>query len=103
MISRILIESDFSIERRVLARHSIEAPSQPDFLIVHFIESRIPNIPSGASLLANQVGSGLGTLAVEVLSVSDIGVPATANCWWFGLLRRCWSKRRRGCGLIALG
>ena len=53
MISRILIESDFSIERRVLARHSIEAPSQPDFLIVHFIESRIPNIPSGASLLAN--------------------------------------------------
>ena len=53
MISRILIESDFSIERRVLERHSIEAPSQHDFLIVHFIESRIPNIPSGASLLAN--------------------------------------------------
>lgn len=53
MISRILIESDFSIERRVLALHSIEALAQPDFLIVHFIESRIPNIPSGASLLAN--------------------------------------------------
>ena len=53
MISRILIESDFSIERRVVARHSIEALAQPDFLIVHFIESRIPNIPSGASLLAN--------------------------------------------------
>jgi AraC-like DNA-binding protein len=53
MISRILIESDFSIERRVLSRHSIEALAQPDFLIVHFIESRIPNIPSGASLLAN--------------------------------------------------
>src|SRR4029079_11696658 len=27
------------------------------------------------ALLANQVGSGLGTLAGEVLSVSDIGVP----------------------------
>ena len=27
------------------------------------------------ALLANQVGSGLGTLATEVLSVSDIGVP----------------------------
>ena len=27
------------------------------------------------SLLANQVGSGLGTLAGEVLSVSDIGIP----------------------------
>ena len=53
MTSRILIESDFSIERRVLARHSIESLTQPDFLIVHFIESRIPNIPSGASLLAN--------------------------------------------------
>ena len=53
MISRILIESDFSIERRDLTRHSIVALAQPDFLIVHFIESRIPNIQSGASLLAN--------------------------------------------------
>src|SRR5262245_66621983 len=53
MISRILIESDFSIERRVLDRRSTEAPAQPDFLIVHFLESRIPDVPSGASLLAN--------------------------------------------------
>jgi putative hydrolase len=29
------------------------------------------------ALLANQVGSGLGTLAGEVLSVSDIGIPLT--------------------------
>lgn len=29
------------------------------------------------ALLANQVGSGLGTLASEVLSVSDIGIPLT--------------------------
>lgn len=53
MASRILIESDFSIERRVLDRRSTEAPAKPDFLIVHFLESRIPNIPPGASLLAN--------------------------------------------------
>ena len=30
------------------------------------------------ALLANQAGSGLGALATEVLSVSDIGVPLTA-------------------------
>jgi AraC family transcriptional regulator len=53
MISRILIESEFSIERRVLARRSTVTPAQPDFLLVHFLESRIPNLPSGASLLAN--------------------------------------------------
>jgi len=53
MISRILIESDFSVERRVLARRSTGAIAQPDFLIVHFLESRIPDIPPGASLLAN--------------------------------------------------
>ncbi len=53
MTSRILIESDFSIERRVLARRSTGTPAQPDFLLVHFLESRIPNYPSGASLLAN--------------------------------------------------
>jgi AraC-like DNA-binding protein len=53
MISRILIESDFSVERRVLASRSTGTPAQPDFLLIHFIESRIPNFPSGASLLAN--------------------------------------------------
>jgi AraC-like DNA-binding protein len=53
MILRILIESDFSVERRVLARRSTEAPAQPDYLIIHFLESRIPDIPPGASLLAN--------------------------------------------------
>jgi len=53
MTSRILIESDFSIERRLLALRSIDAPAQPDYLIVHFLESRIPNLPSGASLMAN--------------------------------------------------
>jgi AraC family transcriptional regulator len=46
MISRILIESDFSAERRVFARRSTGAISQPDFLIVHFLESK-------TSMLAN--------------------------------------------------
>jgi AraC-like DNA-binding protein len=53
MTSRILIESDFSIERRVLARRAMEFPPQTDFLLVYFLESRIPSLPSGASLLAN--------------------------------------------------
>jgi AraC family transcriptional regulator len=53
MASRILIESEFSVERRVFARKSTGTPAQPDFLIVHFLESRIPDLPSGASLLAN--------------------------------------------------
>jgi len=53
MSSRILIESDFSIERRDLARRAPGLLSQPDFLIVHFLESQIPDIPPGASLLAN--------------------------------------------------
>src|SRR5215813_9038197 len=50
---RILLESDFSVECRILSRRPSEAPAQPDFLLVHFLESRIPNLLSGASLLAN--------------------------------------------------
>ncbi|MGH9935352.1 MAG: hypothetical protein ACREAM_03845, partial [Blastocatellia bacterium] len=53
MTSRIVIESDFSIEHRALARRAFNLPSQPDFLLVHFLKSQIPNLPSGASLLAN--------------------------------------------------
>jgi len=53
MASRILIESDFSVERRVLANRSTGTPARPDFLLVHFLQSRIPELPSGASLLAN--------------------------------------------------
>lgn len=53
MASRILIESNFSVERRVLAGRSTGTPAQPDFLIVHFLESKISNLASGASLLAN--------------------------------------------------
>jgi AraC family transcriptional regulator len=53
MTPRIVIESNFSIERRSLTRRASELPPQPDFLLIHFLESQIPNLPSGASLLAN--------------------------------------------------
>jgi AraC family transcriptional regulator len=43
--TRLLIEPDFSIEHRTLARGSGGLPPLPDFLIVH--------LPDGASLLAN--------------------------------------------------
>jgi AraC family transcriptional regulator len=50
---RILIEPDFSIERRTLTRRSMDISPQPDFLLVHALESRIPTLSPGASLLAN--------------------------------------------------
>ncbi len=50
---RILIEPNFSVERRALARRSMEIPPQPDFLLLHLLESRTPGLPTGASLLAN--------------------------------------------------
>ncbi|HEY8461687.1 MAG TPA: helix-turn-helix transcriptional regulator [Blastocatellia bacterium] len=34
-------------------RRSTGMPAPPDYLIVHLLESKIPNLPSGASLLAN--------------------------------------------------
>jgi len=53
MTPRIVIESDFSIEQRRVTRRASEFPPQPDFLLIHFLESQISNFPSGASLLAN--------------------------------------------------
>ncbi|MCI0525566.1 MAG: helix-turn-helix transcriptional regulator [Acidobacteria bacterium] len=53
MTPRIVIESDFSIEQRRLPRRASEWPPQPDFLLIHFLKSRIAEIPTGASLLAN--------------------------------------------------
>src|SRR5262249_45882078 len=51
--ARIFIEPSFSIERRKLMRRPLEMPPQPDFLLIHFLKSQIPNLPAGASLLAN--------------------------------------------------
>jgi AraC family transcriptional regulator len=53
MTSRVVIESDFSIELRVITRRATGLAPQPDFLLVHFLESRISNCPSGASVLVN--------------------------------------------------
>ncbi|MCI0525629.1 MAG: helix-turn-helix transcriptional regulator [Acidobacteria bacterium] len=50
---RLVIESSFSIEQRGVNRRELELPRQPDFLIIHFLKSQIPNFPSGSSLLAN--------------------------------------------------
>ena len=36
-----------------MASRSVGMPAQPDFLLIHFLESRIPDFPPGASLLAN--------------------------------------------------
>jgi AraC family transcriptional regulator len=53
MTSRVVIESDFSIELRVITRRATGLAPQPDFLLVHFLESKISNYLSGASLLVN--------------------------------------------------
>jgi AraC family transcriptional regulator len=53
MISCVIIESDFSIERRVVSQRQFDLPPQPEFLLIHILESRIPNLPTGASLLIN--------------------------------------------------
>jgi AraC family transcriptional regulator len=53
MNSRIVIETNFSIEQRCLTRRVTEFPPQLDFLLIHFLKSQIPDLPSGASLLAN--------------------------------------------------
>src|SRR2546421_1118175 len=50
---RIIIEPQFSIERRGFKRRAFALPPQPGFLIVHFIESRIEEISTGSSLLVN--------------------------------------------------
>src|SRR6266545_758946 len=50
---RIIIEPQFSVERRGLERRACSLPPQPDFLLVHFIESQIEGISTGSSLLVN--------------------------------------------------
>lgn len=51
--ARLLVEPNFSIEHRVVNRREFELPAQPDFLLLHVLKSQIPNLKSGASLLAN--------------------------------------------------
>ncbi len=53
MTPRLLIESTFSVECRVLNQQEVALPSQPDFLLVHFLKSQLSNLKSGTSLLVN--------------------------------------------------
>ena len=53
MTSRLLIETSFSLEQRAINQHTLELPPQPDFLLIHFLESPSANPTAGASLLAN--------------------------------------------------
>jgi AraC family transcriptional regulator len=53
MTSRILIESSFSIEQRSVSQREFRLPPQPDFLVLHFLNSQSMGFPTGASLLAN--------------------------------------------------
>lgn len=53
MISRLLVEADFSIEQRIINRRRFELAPQSDFLLVHFLKSQVNDLPAGASLLIN--------------------------------------------------
>lgn len=53
MLSRLLVEPNFSVEHRAIARSDFEIPTQPDFLLIHHLKSPISNLKSGVSLLAN--------------------------------------------------
>ncbi|HKX29380.1 MAG TPA: helix-turn-helix domain-containing protein, partial [Blastocatellia bacterium] len=50
---QIVVEDNFSLERRRLTRRPCEILPQADFLLIHLIKSHVPGIPTGASLLAN--------------------------------------------------
>lgn len=53
MPSRLLVESNFSVEHRVVSQREFEFPAQPDFLLIHVLESQIAALPTGSSLLSN--------------------------------------------------
>ncbi len=50
---QIIIEANYSVERRNLIRKICELPPRPDFLLVHFLRSPSADVPNGASLFAN--------------------------------------------------
>ncbi|MBL8189413.1 MAG: helix-turn-helix domain-containing protein [Acidobacteria bacterium] len=53
MNSRLLVEASFSIELRTVTRSDFELSAQPDFLLLHVLNSQVSNLKSGASFLAN--------------------------------------------------
>ena len=50
---RLLVEQNFSVEHRIVSRSNFELPSQPDFLLLHLLESQVPHLQSGTSVLVN--------------------------------------------------
>jgi AraC-like DNA-binding protein len=50
---RILIETNFSIERCSLRGGARGLSMQPDFILLHLLRSDIADLPTGASLMAN--------------------------------------------------
>jgi AraC-like DNA-binding protein len=50
---RLLIEAEFSAERRLLTRRALEIPAQPGYLLIHLLSSQIADLPVGATLLTN--------------------------------------------------
>lgn len=78
MTSRVLVESGFSVEYRVVARSDFDSPPQPDFLLLHVLQSPISHFKSGAgqpatpSFMANPNQSAqlkLGRRKTELLLV----------------------------------
>jgi len=53
MTPRLLIEPSFSIEHRMVSQRELTLASQPDFLLVHFLNAQTSTLKSGTSLLAN--------------------------------------------------
>lgn len=53
MISRLVVEPEFSIEYRIVARREFELSALPDFLLIHFLNSETPDLKSGTSLFLN--------------------------------------------------
>lgn len=53
MNSRLLVEQNFSVEHRIVSRSNFELPSQPDFLLLHLLESQTTLLQPGTSVLVN--------------------------------------------------
>lgn len=51
MPSRLFLEQNFSVESRLISRPMFELPPQPDFLLIHVLNSQIPNLKSDDRLL----------------------------------------------------
>src|SRR5262245_28828686 len=51
--TRLLIESNFSLELRTLRRRTLELPALPDYLVTYLLDSKLPHHATGTLLLVN--------------------------------------------------